>query len=604
MKLSSKLFRGALLGSLLFAQYGKPSNQQEPWTRGDCEVADTINGTQNTLDLTGFRSNPSETLASAQWPEGVENPLSSVRPTFDDGPHENDFGIIQALDQIPFKTPIFYYNGMNFFKDGNLPENWRELSEEELAQLIDPEKAQIARAVLEAGYIIGYHGMTHSAEESEYHMQNQTEEQFASDMEFFEKIIQLATGQADYRVQNVRPPYGAGTNDLISKPFVEYCERERIEVRNWAVCSFDWTATERRGERMIFDLLRIVREGGEPDILYHSPLQDGSTIGGFGKLLDNWASQIQSLNDPERSEEIEGYRQILEAIIAGEEIPEGRRLTPSQFAVGSMEQLVVDSSYNTELEVQYMGAIQADLGMPADGYIGRGTVDHVREIASKASAQALRDPNTLIGSDLQDELGIDGISQDDLMQSGVTFANRGLQVRSIAADILCNGGIDEDFLSKYRFQGLFIDPNHIPVYVEMYGFLIGQGLDQDMTARILATAILESGVKNNLDRLLIGKATFEEIADSLHRNVGDGLLADTMQMVGLEDQAGVIKYGLGSIGPGQTPVDATGQMFEVILGRDLTEEEVSTILKHPQGAGFAIYLRLLQNERRLSSETL
>ena len=595
------------------------------WER-DCEIPSLIDQTRSELSLEGFRSNWESTYPETSWPPTIDNPLTHVSPTFDDGPHPNDLRLIATLDTLPFNHPIFYYLGAQFFKKEvtqqwphGRPENWMEWVEgnrgEESAETfllnqLNEEMCAIARQILEAGYEIGYHGMTHAEPENKHHMQKQSETSFEEDLHFFELLIKVATSNQDYTVSHVRPPYGAGTNGLFTKPFAGYCKKNGITVGNWAISSFDWTTQEARGERIMYQWLRTTAAGTHADVLYHSPHQDGSTLGGFGKAIEVWNGLILSLTIPERRAEKEKYKEILEAIIAGQSIPKGDRLASSNFSVGSQAQISIDSAFNTEFEAQYMGAVQSALGTSADGYIGEGTVDHALtefpEITQDQTrlrvARTLQDPNTFLASPLSGESPAMFPSGAALMSPDTTFANRGLQVRSIALDILCAGTVDETFLRSYRFQGLFIEESLIPTYVDMYEFLQSQGLDQETTARIIATALLETGVKNNLDRLMIGKGTWEKTGERAHGLLGRfESLPKTLRRVGLRDQAEVIEHGLTSVGPGQASPILIGTMFEVILERELSREEVEAILNTPEGAALGIYLHLRQNEFRLQS---
>ena len=70
----------------------------------------------------------------------------------------------------------------------------------------------------------------------------------------------------------------------------------------------------------------------------------------------------------------------------------------------------------------------------------------------------------------------------------------------------------------------------------------------------------------------------------------------------MDKAADTIQYGVGSYGVGQPNMAITWQMFEVILGRDLSRDEVESILDTPEGSAFSTYLYLRQYEVRMWSE--
>ncbi|MDA1060371.1 MAG: polysaccharide deacetylase family protein [bacterium] len=654
---TSRLPLWLLLTATLVVQ-GDTRGKIDKWVR-NCEIQDIISLVHKELPLEGFQANPSEAIDQTSWPEALDNPLSQLRPTFDDGPHPNDLKTAKVLQKFPFNTPIFYYNGINFFSAEALEElnikdrlnpdsdwkispgewiSWAERGaglnmwqrstdptyEKKLAEFIksklNPEMLKIAKEIHDAGFTIGFHGMAHAPVESPFHMQNLSRSDFNDELSMFERMISIAIDE-EYDIQHVRPPYGAGTNDLWSPPFVELCEDEGIEVRNWSFSSFDWEEGSRRGEKLLVDALRVIAAGKTPDILFHSQHQDGTTLGNFGKMLAAWTGHVMSLSTHERRKEIANYKNILENILA--ETPEdtNAKLKSSKFEVGSPEQIATDSAYNVELEPQYMGAIQTHLSQNADGYIGHSSVNQVKELAQENSetdltvARTLQDPKTFAKSSIKEILeekpdapDLDSYpSPEELMSSGIKFANRGLQIKSIAIDILCRlkeGEFDEDFLNRYRWQGFYIEPSNIPTYVKMYHFLRKMDLDDHTTARILATALIESGVKNDWDRIGLGKQTAEWAGEKMHRIFGEtetipGLIRD----LGMKKQGNVMQYGLGSLGPGQVPLPITWAMFELILERNLEREEMEKILQSPEGTALGIYLYLRQYEVRLGSTT-
>jgi len=634
----------------------------EKWmnTCDESALIDTDPEEQTSLD--GFKTDSQKAEELGHWPDEVRSPLSNIKPTFDDGPHPNDLKLIKILEGHDFDPPIFYYTGSKFFTEQTLlelgvdsegkelenavtkispggfvkwmekgagvdhdlldqnPDEYDRRLAEFLRTKLNPESLEIAKAVYDSGYTIGFHGMFHAPEDSDFHMQNESSEEFEDELEIFERIIQIATGNANYSVRNVRPPFGAGTNDLFSPDFVEFCERQGIEVRNWAISSFDWQENDRRGEQLLATALRLGGRGKKPDILFHSQHQDGTTIGNFGRFLAAWNGHVLSLTTPERRQEVESYKHILENILAGTPENITTNLSSSEYNIGFSFQVAADSAYNVELEPQYMGAIQEGLSQEADGYIEGDTVDLIMRKAPKSTsgmtrlqvARVLKSSETFLGSELETELMEDSEgdfntfpNMEELMDGRVKFANRGLQVKSIAVDILCQlskGEFDENFLQSYFPQGRFIDPDSIPTFVRMFKFLKRCNLNDHTVSRIIATAILETGIKNNWDRIGIGKGTVESLGEGLN-----GVFDDTetipglVRKVGFRKQADVMQYGLASVGPGQVPLPISQAMYEAILERNLSREEMERILESPEGAAFGIYLYQRQYETRLSS---
>jgi|GEM_PF-2292497 len=669
-KKSSRLPMYLLLAVVCAGVQSDVHQKFEAWTRNcdDTHLLDKNSQNEDSdesmVPIDGFSADPSITVDQSEWPECATNPLSKIRPTFDDGPHPNDLKLVDTLDDYPFETPIFYYNGLNFFSEETLNElginpktidapdsNWKispgkwikwlengakvtpEMKEQDpekyqqsiwnfLKTKLDPAKMAIAKTVHDAGYTIGFHGMVHAKEDNPFHLKNLDTDQFKDEIAAFELIVRTSIEDDRYSLKNVRPPYGGGTHNLFSPDFVEYCEENGIDVRNWALSSFDWEVDDKRGERLLADSLRIGASGKFPDILFHSNQQDGTTKGNFGKMLAAWNGHVLSLLSPEREDEIETYRDILENILSNTPENIHAELESSAFPIGSSGQIAVDSAYNVELETQYMGALQTKLGVKADGYIGDSVVDRVSRLAPASSthmtrieiARTLKDPSTFAGSRLRDELqGITGNNfehypdSESLMESNVTFANRGLQVRYIATDILCqlqNGNFDESFLAKYRPNGLYIDPDRIPVYVKMFNFLKGSKVDDQTTARVIATSLIKTGLKNTLDKFGIGKGTVEVLGEAMNYVFdGDTFVPGIVRTLGGKKQADVMQYGLGLVGPGQVPRSISHVMYEAILGRNLTRIEVEKILNSPEGAAFAIYLYQRQYEERLRSST-
>jgi len=635
----------------------------EKWMRTCDESALISTDPEEETPLEGFKSNPAQAAEIGQWPEGLNSPLSHIQPTFDDGPHPNDLKLIEVLDAHEFKTPIFYYTGAKFFSQETLdelgvdiqgkennesdrkvsPGGWMKWLEdgagvdhsfadenpkeyerrlaEFLRTKLDQEQLAIAREVSERGNTIGFHGMFHAEEESEMHMQHETSKEFNDELEIFKRIIRIATGDEDYSVRNVRPPYGAGTHDIFSPDFVEFCEENGIDVGNWALSSFDWEVDDKRGEKLLAEALRLAGKGKTPDILFHSQHQDGTTLGNFGRMLSAWTGHVLSLTIPERAQEVQSYRHILENILAGTPENIDTTLSSSSFEIGSSLQIAADSAYNVELEPQYMGSLQEGLGTGSDGYIEGATVDAVKQVAPESTsgmtrlevARTLKSPEAFLGSEIQRELthtspgDFDSFPKtDELMEKRVTFANRGIQVKSIAIDILCQlskGEFDERFLKSYSPQGRYIDPGSIPTFVKMFEFLKRCNLDDHTTARILATALLETGIKNNWDRVGIGKGTQESLGEGLNGVFGDtDMIPGIVRKIGFRKQGDVMQYGLASVGPGQVPLGISQAMYEAILHRNLSRDEMETILESPEGAALGIYLYQRQYETRLNSQ--
>jgi peptidoglycan/xylan/chitin deacetylase (PgdA/CDA1 family) len=616
----------------------------EEWIQ-KCDESALIEKDPPTLPLKGFESQHLQASEMTEWPEEVENPLSKIRPTFDDGPHPNDLKLAEVLQRYPFLTPIFYYNGQNFFTEEALqeleisqeisPGKWiawaengagigselrnqdPELYEAKLAEFLrtklDPAKLAIAKKIYESGNIIGFHGMTHAPAESEFHLQNQTTEQFDDELEIFQRIIRLATEDSDYQTRNIRPTYGAGTNNFFTPDFIESCKKRGIEVRNWSFSSFDWQPDDKRGEQLLVETLRVVAHGEQPDILFHSQHQDGTTLGNLGKMLSVWTGHVLSLSAPERQAEVQKYRQILENVLSDTPEKIQTSLPSSSLSIGSSAQIVVDSAYNVELETEYTGAVQANFGLKADGYIGASTVDAVRETdplttsrsTELAIARILKDPKTFSESPLGKD--VDTFPPlETLILKDVTFANRGLQVKHIATDILCRleqDSFDAKFLNGYRLNECHIDSDMVPIYERMFNFLTGLSLDKPTIARVMATAIIETGLKNALDDIGIGKGTAEVAGEALNW-VFDGTttVPKILRKVGLKKPANTLQYGLGSIGPGQVPATLSQAMFELILKREITRAELEKILESPEGAAFAIYLYQRQYKTRLGSQ--
>jgi hypothetical protein len=635
-------FRWMLLASVLTVPGDNPVNTVS-W-QNNCDKSVLVSRANTRFDLKGFTSTPKENIKSVVWPSGVTHPFENLRPTFDDGPHPNDLQLIETLEELPFDpAPIFYYNGVNFFNaetlselelDSDNPDDYQiaaggwmqylrhqaqEQEEEDLTKVLrgmmDEEKMGIAKSVLDSGMIIGFHGMLHAQAESGHHMSDLDKEAFADELEFFELMVIVATGDEDYVVQNVRPPFGAGMSGFSDNDFVDVCEDRGIDLRTWSFSSNDWTVGEKDGEAMFAKTLRVIKEGGSPDILYHSAHQDGSTRGGFGELVDSFSGHVLSLLDEDREAEVAGYKSLLEGVLERKSIPVGL-LQNSDYQVGSMQQVAADSAYNKRLNTQYLGALQVAAKMEADGYMGKGTIEAVRALAAEhlkgtsdfELGADLKDANSFLDSDLQEQLetesGMDfgaypGL--EEMMEGGVTFGNRGLQSRQIAWDIECRGGVDEMFLKTYHPFGLHIESSLIDFYVQMDGFMVRQGLDLNTRARIMAIVLLESGVKNGWDDLGIGKGTAESIGNGLYGVIGGTNIAP-LRWVGMDKAADTIQYGVGSYGVGQPNMAITWQMFEVILGRDLSRDEVESILDTPEGSAFSTYLYLRQYEVRMWSE--
>ncbi len=644
-----------LLGGILLMPGDNPV-KVKPW-ENNCDKTVLVERGETRMSLRGFLSQPRENVEKVVWPSGVSHPFASLQPTFDDGPHENDLRLVETLEAFSFgSNPVFYYNGANFFNaetsaalglDSDDPEDfhiaaggWMIWIHHEAAKaegddlvevlrgFMEPEKMKIAQEVLASGMLVGFHGMTHAEKGSGHHMSDLDREAFEDELAFFELLMRAATGKEDYSVEHARPPYGAGMSDWVDGDFIEVCEERGIDLRNWAFSSNDWLVGEVDGEAMFAKTLRVIKEGKTPDILYHSAHQNGSMRGGFGEMLDSFSGHVLSLLDEERAEEVAGYKVLLEAILEEGGMPVGK-LQNSEIAVGTPHQVAVDSAYNMRLNTQYMGALQVatrnakdkrglDSSFEADGYMGSGTVNEVRDLLADRMSEvsgfemgaSLKDANSFLGSDLQqrleDESGVSFDSYptlDGLMEAGVTFPNRGLQSKQIAWDIVCRGGVDEVFLRSYHPFGLHIDPGMIEFYVQMDGFLVRQGLDLNTRARIMAIVLLETGVKNELDRFGIGKGTAEWMGDKLYRVFGGtDTVPGWLRNVGMKKQADTIQYGLGSYGAGQPNMAITWQMFEVILGRDLSRDEVEKILDTPEGAAFSTYLSLRQYEVRMLSE--
>ncbi len=586
---------------------------------------------QLSLRAFAFHDRKTEAVGAVEWPSSVPNPLSSIQPTFDDGPHRNDRLIAAKLKELPFKKAIFYYVGENFFKIGAAHDANELLeNEDKIKEILDPDKCAIAKEMLENGYEIGFHGMTHAKPESSKHMQSQDEEAFEKDLKLFEKIIQMATGKQDFHVKHIRPPFGAGTSNIIESSFMKYAKKHNIEARTWSTASFDWDIKEARSERMLADALQAVMEGKSPDILFHSQHQDGTTLGNFGQMCEEFTRIILGLQSPERESEKAQYKRIIEAILNKITIPDNIELQNSRFRIGSPGQIAIDSAYNTDLSVQFMGAVQLAIRkaqqekkkspIKVDGYISSSTAraieslypEDIKDKTVQQIAHVLRDPAALINSNIGRELA--GSTKDENEQANllfptrselsskeISFANRGIQVQVIASDIVHHGGVDELFLSSYDFNGLHIDQDHIPLYIKMYKFLRKSGLDDHTSARVVATAILESGVKNSLDDIGIGKAQAEAIGNWMYKKTKGTSISTWIRPLAPKKIGDTLQLGPKSVGPGQVPLSFMWAMCELITQRELSREQIEIILETPQGAALGIYLRMRQDEVALTN---
>jgi hypothetical protein len=561
------------------------------------------------LSIDGFRSAPVELMRQAEWPQGVTNPMASIQPTFDDGPHLNDSDLVQLLKHQPFRTPIFYYNGARFFKAEYhssietieagqwmawVDKNRAELSREEfLTQAVDLEMLRVAKEIHENGFEIGFHGMTHAPVDSPGHLQNMNEDNFRNDIEFYEWLIQVLIDH-EYELEHVRPPYGAGNDSW--RPYVKVCEERGIEVRNWSFSSFDWEEFgEVDGDGMLTRVLRTVNSGKQPDILYHSQHQKALKEGSFTQLVDVWAANYLSILQPERSAERAAYKSLLTAIIAEDVIANGNALIESPLSLGSSAQVMSDSAYNRGLYSQWAGIVQLNMSNTADGYLGPDTAKELESVGVD-SIKVAETPNSLIA-----KLDLEIPKPQSFCEPGVSFGNRGLQVKSMTDDILEAGAVTEDFLESYRFAELHIDPENIPVYVEMYDFYIAQGLSQTMSARLVATALIETGLKNGVDKWLFGKSELEDGVDALHKL---DIPVDLVRRLHLYEIADTLEYGPSSVGPAQINLDAMTILFSLILEKDLSREEVREILETPKGAAFGLYLTNRQIEQTMLSDRI
>ncbi|MFA7278276.1 MAG: polysaccharide deacetylase family protein [Candidatus Gracilibacteria bacterium] len=590
-------------------------------------IDETSSETRSQLPLRAFgfhheRSKDKSEESRIEWPSSVPHPLSSVQPTFDDGPHRNDRLIAEKLKELPFKNPIFYYVGERFFKSGTVYSESDLLeNEDHLRKILDPEMCAIAKEMIDHGYEIGYHGMTHSQPESPKHMQSQDKEDFERDLQLFEKIMQIATGKLDFHVKHIRPPYGAGTSDIIERPFMKYAQEHGIEARTWSIASFDWDVKEARSERILADALQVVMEGKSSDILFHSQHQDGTALGNFGQMCEEFKRIILSINAPGRVSEKANYKKLIEAIVDKTPISDDLKLQNSHFRIGSPGQIAIDSAYNTDLSVQYMGAVQFAIRkaqqnkekspIRADGYISASTAqavitlypEAVKDVTTQQIAHVLRDPSSLENSDIGKRLpDLTFPNRKDLSLKDISFANRGLQVQAIASDIVLHGGIDEAFLANYDFSGLHIDQDHIPTYIRMYAFLQKSGLDDHTSARVVATAMLESGVKNTLDDFGIGKGTAETVGTWMYKHLKDTSIPKHVRGVVPKKVGDTLQNGPKSVGPGQVPLSFMWAMCELITERKLSRDQVEDLLETPEGAALGIYLRMRQDEIALSSE--
>mgnify|MGYP001589457890 CR=1 FL=1 len=562
----------------------------------DCE--NTHQKIEEVFKIDGFKSEPLEIVSRVEWPDSVSNPLNLITPTFDDGPNENDLKLIQTVENLDFQKVIFYYIGEKFIKDASpepggwmnwIDENCGDLSREEyLLSVADNNSIEIAKKVLENGYEIGFHGMQHQDVNSPAHMQNMSSEVFSSDLEFFEWMIQVLTANPNYKVKHVRPPYGAGISS--DSPFVEASAEHGAEARNWSFSSFDWEKdSEVRGDHMIGKAIRASNYQRPSDILYHSPHQTGIDSGSFAELLDVWSGIYLSLLLPERAEEIAGYKKLLQ------NMNEGSPLISSSFQIGSSGQILLDSSYLNGLDVEWAGVVQSQFdGQVADGFFGAQS-----RLAweSQYNNDNFRSPNLVLS---EYDLKLPDVKTFEKKE--VTFANRGLQVKKIANDIICNGGLDENFLSIYRFAGLHIEPDNIGSYIKMQEYLQRNELDEQTSARILATALLESGMKNSVDEWFFGKGEVEGLADSVSSfSIGTDLHVP-FRLLGLQKEADILLYGINTKGLTQVNIDTMKVLFSLILGEDIDRESTKKILDTPEGAAFATYLLLRQQELRMSSE--
>ena len=136
----------------------------------------------------------------------------------------------------------------------------------------------------------------------------------------------------------------------------------------------------------------------------------------------------------------------------------------------------------------------------------------------------------------------------------------------------------------------------------MQEYLRGNALDEQSSARILATALLESGMKNSVDEWFFGKGEVEGLADSVSGFTIGTDIQLPFRLLGFQKEADILQYGINTKGLTQVNIDTMKVLFSLILGEDIDRESTKKILDTPEGAAFATYLLLRQQELRMSSE--
>ena len=107
----------------------------------------------------------------------------------------------------------------------------------------------------------------------------------------------------------------------------------------------------------------------------------------------------------------------------------------------------------------------------------------------------------------------------------------------------------------------------------MQEYLQRNELDEQTSARILATALLESGMKNSVDEWFFGKGEVEGLADSVSSfSIGTDLHVP-FRLLGLQKEADILLYGINTKGLTQVNIDTMKVLFSLILGEDIDREE-------------------------------
>lgn len=241
------------------------------------------------------RSKDKEVVYSS---EAMREWKENIHFTVDDGPHPNDIEIAKKAIEKGLKV-TFFWNGINLLtsdsreKLSRIPatvffQNTSYNSMDLLRTSLDAGKVEIVRQVYSMSkehpdnVNIAYHGMFHphsgntqvngdvydadskkSGEKIQYksqlHLREQTTEYIQDDIRFFEKIIQVATSDAAYRVRQVRLP---GTNEAMAKES-GYIQKlpQGVSYAGWSVDSQDWN-----NGKMTTEQVKTLRG----NVLFHS----------------------------------------------------------------------------------------------------------------------------------------------------------------------------------------------------------------------------------------------------------------------------------------------------------------------------------------------